>query len=78
MSAQSTDNVTARHAKNLFKTNCNLSFVLPCVSRRVGTIEADVRAEVAVEVQEQLVQIHQNYQTCLIEQATTTQKKCVR
>ncbi len=40
-------------------------------------IEADVRAEVAVEMQEQLALLHQNYQTCINEQATTTQKKYV-
>ena len=40
-------------------------------------IEADVRAEVAVEMQEQLALLHQNYQTSINEQATTTQKKYV-
>jgi hypothetical protein len=45
------------------------------IIRKINTIESDIRAEAAAEMQAQLAQVHQSYEACINEQVSTTQKR---
>ena len=41
-------------------------------------MESEIRAEVAAEMQEQLSQLHSNYQSAIHEHTNTAKKRCGR